>query len=163
MRVIDFIDFAGDLPVALKQSGVKAHIDQTTRDMGWTHKAGTVHFGLQPQTGHQGAVDEKSVFHEVDFASLRAKRGNPVHFPSLRAKRGNPVPAQALHWIAASQAPRDDGTSRHCERSAAIQCLRKRLVMTGVAVFNGPWAQIPTLRQGLNCSERSKRDPHAHD
>jgi hypothetical protein len=118
--------------------------------MGWTHKAGTVHFGLKPQTGHQGAVDEKSVFHEVDFASLRAKRGNPV-------------PAQAPQWIAASQAPRDDGTSRHCERSVAIQCLRKRLVMTGVAVFNGPWAQIPTLRQGLNCSERSKRDPHAHD
>jgi hypothetical protein len=37
-----------------------------------------VHFGLKPQTGHQGAVDEKSVFHQLDFASLRAKSGNPV-------------------------------------------------------------------------------------
>ena len=54
--------------------------------------------------------------------SLRAKRGNPVPLsPSLRAKRGNP--ATLLPVIASEAWQSSSPSSRHCERSVAIQSL----------------------------------------
>jgi hypothetical protein len=72
MGLINFIDFACDLPFALQQTGVAPHIDQAALHLGRAHKMGAVHFGLQPQAGHQSAIDEKCVFHALDFASIYA-------------------------------------------------------------------------------------------